>query len=227
MGATGGSVSADAGAGAGGACPDPVSAAPDVTPFQAPPVGPLGAFQVTFHNGCAKTVWPAWGSSGGLDNSVIDTKLWLPMPPASERSVTVYGGLGELGFWARTRCNFDQSGRGTCQTGECGGLVCPIEANRFPEGATIFVIHRGFLDGYNVALRVEGATCGSHECIADLRTCSPASTVQDDCGRTIACDDICGSSADSCCGQPGSGCSVAESDGKPPSAGDLVITFCP
>jgi hypothetical protein len=227
MGAMGGSASADAGPGEGGACADPASAVPDIAPFEAPPVGPLGAFQVTFHNRCAKTVWPAWGSSGGLDNSVIDTELWFPMAQASERSVTVYGGLGEIGFWARTGCSFDQSGGGVCQTGECGGFVCPIQVNRFPEGATIFLIHQGFLEGYNVALRVEGAICGSHECVADLRTCAPASAVQDSCGSTIACGNICGSAMGSCCSQAASGCSVVESDGKPPSAGDLVITFCP
>ena len=26
-------------------------------------------------------------------------------------------------IWARTNCNFDASGRGQCQTGNCGGLL--------------------------------------------------------------------------------------------------------
>jgi hypothetical protein len=72
-----------------------------------------------------------------------------------------------------------------------------------------------------------GGDVGIHECVADVRTCSPASSVQDSCGSTIACGDICGDSTATCCNRPGSGCSVVQSDGKPPSAGDLVITFCP
>ena len=26
-------------------------------------------------------------------------------------------------IWARTNCNFDASGKGSCQTGDCGGLL--------------------------------------------------------------------------------------------------------
>jgi Thaumatin family len=229
MGADAGMVSADASgasADADGACAEPAFAVPDAGLFKAPAVGPLGTFQVTFHNRCAQTVWPAWGSSGGLDNSVIDTRLWLPMPPASDRAVTVFGGLREIGVWGRTGCSFDQGGSGTCQTGECGGFVCPIIVNAFPASTTVFVLERGFLGGFNVALRVEGATCGSHECVADVRTCSPALVVQDGCGRAIACSDICGGSAQ-CCSRPGSGCSAGPSDGGPPGSGDLVVTFCP
>jgi hypothetical protein len=225
-GAAAGAGGMPAGADAGDACAEPPSAVPDLAPFQPPSNPALPAFQVTFHNRCAQTVWPAYGSSGGLDSSVIDTHLWLPMSPASDRTVSVYGGVREIGFWGRTGCSFDQAGKGTCETGECGGFLCPITVNLFPASATIFVLDRGFLGGYNVALRVEGAACGSHECVADVRGCSAASLVKDSCGSTIACNDICGGSATQCCSRPGSGCSsTGPSDGSP--ADDLVVTFCP
>ena len=212
--------------GAAGECAEPAAGVPDLPRFQAPSDRTLPDFQVTFHNQCAQTVWPAYGSSGGLDNSVIDTQLWLPLSPASDRAVTVYGGVRELGFWGRTRCSFDQAGGGACETGECGAFVCPVEINQFPSSATVFVLDRGFLGGYNVALQVEGTTCGNHECIADQASCSDESVVKDGCGSAIACHDICSDSAAQCCSRPGSGCSgTGPSDGNP--ADDLVITFCP
>lgn len=171
-------------------------------------------------------VWPAYGSSGGLDNSVVDTELWLPLPATAERSVTVYGGVRELGFWGRTRCGFNSAGEGTCETGDCGGFVCAIKINQFPKDATVFVLDRGFLEGYNVPLRIEGATCGNHECAADVRSCPNASVVKDSCAEAIGCTDICSDSATGCCSTAGSACrSTGPSDGN--AEDDLVITFCP
>jgi len=151
---------------AGGTGDQPPSDTPALPPFVPPQIGPLGAFQVAFHNRCAQTVWPAWGSTGGLDNSVIDPQLWLPMAPQSDRTVIVYGGVGEIGFWGRTGCRFDRAGIGVCETGECGGFICPIRINQFPANATAFLLEQGFLSGYNVALAAEGSICGKHECSA-------------------------------------------------------------
>ncbi|MEP7053261.1 MAG: thaumatin family protein [Pseudomonadota bacterium] len=149
----------DVSAGAGGACEAPSSVVPDLPPFQAPPINALGAYHVTFHNHCAQTVWPASAPSGGLENSVVDTQLWLPLLPASARTITVYGGVREIGFWGRTGCNFDQAGNGMCETGECGGFLCPM-AFGFPASATAFDLEGGFQGGYNVGLHIEGGSCG-------------------------------------------------------------------
>jgi len=219
----GGAGGVSAGAGAGGQCAEPTPVVPELPPFQAPPIGALGSFQVTFYNRCAQTVWPAYGPSGGLDESVIDTELWRPMSPASERTVTVYGGVREIGFWGRTGCSFDQDGKGTCETGDCGTFVCPFVLSRFPASATVFDLEGGFYGGYNLGLRVEGASCGSHECTANLESCDEASVMKNACGRAIACGDICAAST-ACCTQPG--CDTGGlSQGD--AADDLVVTFCP
>jgi hypothetical protein len=223
----GGSAGGGAGSAAGGACAAPTSAVQNLPPFQAPPVGALGAFQVTFHNRCDEPVWPAWSASGGLDNSVIDTQLWLPLEPAGDRTVTVYGGVRQLGFWARTACSFDRDGVGICRTGDCGGIVCPVEVNRFPSSATVFLLNQGFLAGYNVAVRVEGATCDVHECDVNITTCSRESAVEDGCGHIIACSDICDGSTAACCRRTGSGCNANQPATDAGNAGDIVITFCP
>ncbi|MEI9940517.1 MAG: thaumatin family protein [Pseudomonadota bacterium] len=211
-----------AGAGSGGACEEPLSVVPDLPPFQAPPIDALGAYHVTLHNHCGQTVWPASAPSGGLENSVIDTQLWLPLLPANDRTITVYGGVREIGFWGRTGCSFDQAGNGTCETGECGGLLCPM-AFGFPPSATAFDLEGGFQGRYNVGLRVEGGSCGDHECTANLDDCDDASVLENACGKTIACSDIC-SDSPTCCARPGcdSG-GVSHGD----SGDDLVVTFCP
>jgi hypothetical protein len=207
---------------AGGACNEPSSVVPELAPFQPPPIGALGAFDVTLYNRCPQTVWPAYGYSGGLDESVIDTQLWLPMPPASERTVTVYGGVREIGFWGRTGCSFDHDGNGTCETGECGGLLCPVVLG-FPASATVFDLEGGFQDGYNLGLRVEGGSCGNHECTANVESCDAASVVRNACGQAIACSDICAASP-ACCTRLGCN-SGGLSRGD--ATDDLVVTFCP
>jgi hypothetical protein len=216
---------AEVDSGAGAVCPDPESSVPELAPFVPPPMDGLGSFQVTFQNRCAVTVWPAWGRGTGLDNSAIDPQLFLPMLPASDRTLIVYGGVRQLAFWGRTGCSFDQDGQGDCATGDCSGFAChPL--NHFPENATVFDLVRGFLGGYNVGLRAEGVACGSHECVTDLRTCGAASTVVDSCGGAIACSDACSEAAPECCRWAGSECSKEQTDHDSDND-DLVLTFCP
>jgi hypothetical protein len=226
-----GDAGAPSGAGAGpiggasDACPDPVSEVPASTPFE-PPIAPSSTFQLTLRNRCAKTVWPAWSPAGGLDNSVIDTAVWLPLSPTESRTVVVYGGLRDLGFWGRTSCSFDQNGVGACETGDCGAFACPSGV-AFPKNATVFVLKQGFLGGYNVGLGVAGVSCGEHACFAEVSGCTAASAVKDACGATVACSDICNSSTPECCNGSGSRCDEGEFDHEAPQSDDLVVTFCP
>ncbi|MEP7053040.1 MAG: thaumatin family protein [Pseudomonadota bacterium] len=221
--ACGGVARPDAGGTAGGGCSEPALATPDAGVFQAPAVGALGSYQVTFRNQCAQAVWPAWSSTGGLDNSIVDSAVWLPMPPGVERTVTVYGGVREVAFWGRTGCSFDATGRGGCETGECGAFMC----NGAPQNTTVFDLELGFQGGYNLGLRVDGASCGVHECVANVRACSAESAIMNACGEAIACETVCDGPTSSCCPQPGSGCTGAHAENGAPDVGDLKITFCP
>ena len=208
-------------------CPEPASSVPDLAPFVPPPLNALGSFQVTFQNRCVVTVWPAWGTSSGLDNTVVDTQIWFPMLPGTDRTVTVYGGLRDIGLWGRTACSFDQEGLGACQTGDCGGFKCPTRVGSFPASATVFDLMLGFFGGYNVGLQVDGMACGRHECVADLGTCGGASAVVDSCGGTVACRDACSEAAPECCRDARSACSEEQTDHDTEGTDDLVVTFCP
>jgi hypothetical protein len=202
---------------AGDACAEPQSEVPDVPPYAGAPLDGLLTFAVTFHNRCAQTVWPAWAASGGLENGVIDGELWLPLASGSDRSVTVHGGVRELDFWGRTGCSFDALGNGACLTGDCGRFICSTTTLQTPPSTTVYSLESGFLTGYNLGLRVEGPTCGVHACVADLHSC--ATGMEDACGATIACSDVC--SISTCCAE--SHCT----DGDFRDGGDLVFTFCP
>jgi len=201
----------------GGTCAEPASLVPEIPPYTGAPLDDLPTFLVTFHNQCVQTVWPAWGATGGLENGVIDGRVWLPLPAGDDRTVTVHGGVRELGFWGRTACSFDATGDGTCLTGDCGGFICSTNTLQFPPNATVYSLESGFLGGYNLGMHIVGPTCGEHECVTDLRACT--SGVKDACGTTVACDDICATSA--CCEERGC------SDGDFRDGGDVEVTFCP
>jgi hypothetical protein len=118
----------DGGAGASSAaadnCAEAESAAPNPGGIAAHATEGRPVYRVTLHNRCSLTVWPAWGRGGGLDNTVIDTLVWVAMPPSTDRSVSTYGSVRDIGLWGRTGCRFDESGNGACETGDCGGFVC-------------------------------------------------------------------------------------------------------
>jgi hypothetical protein len=212
---------------AGSACVEPPLAVPDTPPFEPPP-GQDHTYAVTLRNGCAEAVWPAWRSAGGLDNTDIETELWLPLPSGTYRTVTAYGGVRDIGFWGRTACRFDRHGRGGCQTGDCGNLVCSATSVQYPESATVFHLFQGFSEGYNLPMLVNGEACGGHECLADLGACSEGAVVTNVCDEAIACTDTCSNSTTPCCRDLVGGCDDLhypnDSEGK---SEDLVVTFCP
>ncbi|KAE8671576.1 Osmotin-like protein OSML13 [Hibiscus syriacus] len=63
-------------------------------------------------NDCSYTVWAA--ASPGGDRRLNPSQSW---------TINVPAGTSMARIWGRTNCNFDGSGRGRCQTGDCGGLL--------------------------------------------------------------------------------------------------------
>ncbi|GLJ16511.1 hypothetical protein SUGI_0282040 [Cryptomeria japonica] len=67
-------------------------------------------FDIT--NQCPYTVWAAASPGGG--RQLAKGQTWTIQVPAGTTGGRV---------WARTGCSFDRSGRGTCQTGDCNGML--------------------------------------------------------------------------------------------------------
>ncbi|CAD6343565.1 unnamed protein product [Miscanthus lutarioriparius] len=74
-------------------------------------VGEAAVFTVV--NQCAFTVWAASVPVGG-GRQLNRGETWLITAPAGTTAARI---------WARTGCQFDASGRGSCRTGDCGGVL--------------------------------------------------------------------------------------------------------
>ncbi|XWS38397.1 hypothetical protein CRYUN_Cryun19dG0127600 [Craigia yunnanensis] len=72
------------------------------------------AHAATFNirNNCPYTVWAAAAPGGGRQFN--HGQVW---------DLNVSSGTGSARIWARTNCEFDEAGKGQCQTGDCGGFL--------------------------------------------------------------------------------------------------------
>ncbi|XP_017972629.1 PREDICTED: thaumatin-like protein [Theobroma cacao] len=70
------------------------------------------AATINIRSNCPFTVWAAAVPGGGMQ---LDSGgVW---------DITANPGTTGTRVWARTNCQFDGAGRGSCQTGDCGGLL--------------------------------------------------------------------------------------------------------
>ncbi|KAL2348062.1 hypothetical protein Fmac_002062 [Flemingia macrophylla] len=119
-------------------------------------------------NNCPYTVWAAASPGGGrrLERGQ-SWNLWVNPGTAMAR------------IWGRTGCNFDASGRGRCQTGDCsGGLQCSgwgVPPNTLAEFALNQFNNLDFydislVDGFNIPMDFYPVNGGCHKlsCTADI-----------------------------------------------------------
>ncbi|KAK3429153.1 hypothetical protein EUGRSUZ_E00557 [Eucalyptus grandis] len=105
-------------------------------------------FDVT--NNCPYTVWAAAVPGGGRQ---LDQGQTWPLDVAA--------GTTEARIWARTNCRFDGAGQGSCETGDCGGLLqCQaygVSPNTLAEFSLNQYMNQDFIDmslieGFNVPM---------------------------------------------------------------------------
>ncbi|XP_059276124.1 protein P21-like [Lycium ferocissimum] len=126
-------------------------------------------------NNCPYTVWAASVPVGG-GRQLNTSETWTIDVPAGTKGARI---------WARTGCNFDSSGRGTCQTGDCNGLLqCQafgVPLNSLAEYALNQFSNLDFfdislVDGFNVPMEFgptsNGCTRGIR-CTADINEQCP------------------------------------------------------
>ncbi|KAG6385888.1 hypothetical protein SASPL_154771 [Salvia splendens] len=135
----------------------------------------------TFVNKCSQTIWPAILGSPQLETTGFE------LQKSGSRAFQAPTGWSGR-FWGRTGCNFDETGHGSCQTGDCGSGQ--LECNG--AGATAatlaeFTLGSGsmdfydvsLVDGYNLPMLVEpggggSGQCASTGCVDDLNQRCPA-----------------------------------------------------
>lgn len=120
-------------------------------------------------NNCPYTVWAAAVPGGGrqLDNG----QTW---------SITANPGTSQARIWARTGCNFDGSGRGSCQTGDCGGVLECQAYGQPPNTLAEYALNQwnnldffdiSLVDGFNVPMEFSPTSGGCSRgisCTADI-----------------------------------------------------------
>ena len=119
-------------------------------------------------NQCSYTVWAAAVPGGGqrLDSG----QSW---------SINVNPGTTGGRVWARTGCNFDASGHGSCQTGDCGGLLACQAYGTPPNTLAEFALNQyagqdfydiSLVDGFNVPMdfSTTSGSCKDIRCAADI-----------------------------------------------------------
>ncbi|XP_027080771.1 protein P21-like [Coffea eugenioides] len=126
-------------------------------------------------NNCNYTVWAAAVPGGGqrLDNG----HTWILSVPA---------GTAGSRIWARTNCSFDGRGRGSCQTGDCGGLLQCTAYGAPPNTLAEYALNQfnnldfldiSLTDGFNVPMefsRPSTGCTGGIRCAADINGQCPS-----------------------------------------------------
>ncbi|WOK99546.1 protein P21-like [Canna indica] len=125
-------------------------------------------------NQCSDTIWPAALPGGGVR-----------LDPGQTWSLNVNPGTAGGRIWARTGCNFDGSGSGSCQTGDCGGrLNCQLSGAP-PTTLAEFSLNQpnnldfydiSVIDGFNVPMSFGPTSggCPNLQCSADVNGQCPS-----------------------------------------------------
>ncbi|CDP07567.1 unnamed protein product [Coffea canephora] len=161
----------------------------------------VSATVFTLQNSCSHTVWPGTLSGNG---AAILGDGGFALPPGATIQLSAPAGWSGR-FWARTGCNFDDSGHGSCSTGDCGGLKC-TGGGVPPVSLAEFTIANGdnakdfydvsLVDGYNVGLGIRPSgglgDCNYSGCVADLnQNCPEELQVTDSDKVVVACKSAC------------------------------------
>ncbi|XP_051123624.1 pathogenesis-related thaumatin-like protein 3.5 [Andrographis paniculata] len=156
----------------------------------------------TLQNGCSFTIWPAVTS--GNNGEVLGGGGFALAPGSAVELPATAGWSGR--FWARTGCDFDGNGNGSCTTGDCGGRLQCAVGGAPPVSLVEFTIGDGgevkdfydvsLVDGYNVGLGVRASggsgDCQYAGCMADVnRNCPAELQVVDGDGAVVACKSAC------------------------------------
>ncbi|KAH7846388.1 hypothetical protein Vadar_013438 [Vaccinium darrowii] len=157
----------------------------------------VSATTFTLENRCSNTIWP--GTLTADNGAALGGGGFSLAPGASTQLSAPAGWSGR--FWPRTGCNFDGSGNGKCDTGDCGKLMCtgagipPVTLAEFTIGGDKDFYDVSLVDGYNVGLgiRTSGGTgsCRYTSCASDVNKNCPTELQVTNAGSVIACKSAC------------------------------------
>ncbi|XP_021295777.1 thaumatin-like protein [Herrania umbratica] len=158
--------------------------------------------QLILVNNCQESIWPGILGSAGHETP-REGGFHLS---CGEQTVLELPERWSGRIWPRQGCCFDQTGKGSCQTGDCAGLLeCKGTGGKPP--ATLVEMTLGgptsplhyydvsLVDGFNVPVSMVpiggGVGCGVAACEADLNVCCPAALVVKKEGKVVGCKSAC------------------------------------
>jgi len=129
-------------------------------------------------NQCSYTVWAAAVPGGGKQ-----------LDPQQTWTISANPGTTGARIWGRTGCTFDGNGRGSCKTGDCGGLLQCQAFGQPPNTLAEYALKQfsdldffdiSLVDGFNIPMEfsptsggcTRGITCNANingECPAELK----------------------------------------------------------
>ncbi|XP_050205751.1 thaumatin-like protein [Mercurialis annua] len=152
----------------------------------------------TISNRCKTTIWPGILAGAGkpqLLGGGFELKPGL--------SVNINAPLAWSGrIWARTGCTFGTSGRGSCLTGDCGGVLrCNGAGGQPPASLAEFTLNSpldyydiSLVDGFNLPISVmpsNPSRCKATKCVSDLNKNCPIPLQVKWHGQVVACKSAC------------------------------------
>lgn len=127
------------------------------------------AITISITNNCKEPVWPAALPGGG--RRLDPGQTWPLEVPADTAHARI---------WARTGCSFDGSGRGSCETGDCGGALDCTVSGRPPATLAEYTLGNpdyidvSLVDGFNLPMSFQCGAGKGPSCAADVNAQCPA-----------------------------------------------------
>ncbi|PIA54682.1 hypothetical protein AQUCO_00900920v1 [Aquilegia coerulea] len=158
--------------------------------------------QLIIVNNCNESIWPGILGSAGHP-SPLDGGFHLNN---NEEVVIDVPDKWSGRLWGRQGCCFDQNGKGTCDTGDCAGLLnCrgtggapPTTVVEMTLGSSNSPLHYydvSLVDGFNLPVSMlpvgGGVGCGIAACEVNLNICCPSSLEVKRGGKVVGCKSAC------------------------------------
>ncbi|KAI4318978.1 hypothetical protein MLD38_032630 [Melastoma candidum] len=166
------------------------------------PILLINGEQLILVNNCQESIWP-----GILGNAGKDTPRNGGFHLGSgEEAVIDLPDKWSGRIWGRQGCCFDGDGKGSCETGDCAGLlhchgtggVPPATVVEMTLGSPNSPLHFydvSLVDGFNVPVSMRpvggGIGCGTAACEADLNVCCPSALEVKKGGKVVGCKSAC------------------------------------
>ncbi|KAA8520262.1 hypothetical protein F0562_014518 [Nyssa sinensis] len=158
------------------------------------------ATNFTLQNRCKATIWPGILAGAGIPQLMNGGLELKPGQTININAPKRWSGR----FWGRSECFFDQSGKGSCTTGDCGGgaLECagaggvpPATLAEFTLDSPLDFYDISLVDGYNIPLSITpfggSGECKRVRCLSDMNRRCPSGLQVISSGRVVACKSAC------------------------------------